>query len=69
VLRENLVRAIPLPLVFRCPSIPAGTAPGPGVGLAIESIDDLAIELGTRYLGIVPASVARGDTEIEAGGQ
>ncbi|MCC7184061.1 MAG: RNB domain-containing ribonuclease [Rhodocyclaceae bacterium] len=69
VLRENLVRAIPLPLVFRCPSIPAGTAPGTGVRLAIESIDDLAIELGTRYLGIVPASVARGDTEIEAGGQ
>jgi exoribonuclease-2 len=58
VLRDNLVRLIEIPLIFKVPSLPP-QLPGSKVSLAITGSDLIDVEVDTRYL----ATLAEPDPE------
>jgi len=63
------VRLDPLPLIQRVPSVPE-LKPGQRVGLRIEAIDYLTLELALRHVGTLLAeeapAAATDDSLIEA---
>jgi exoribonuclease-2 len=69
IIRENLVRLDPLPLIQRVPSVPE-LKPGQRVGLRIEAIDYLTLELALRHVETLLAeeapAAATDDSLIEA---
>ena len=56
VLRENLVKLLDIPLVFRAPSLPE-VPPGTKVRLAIVQVDLLDLEVRGRYVATVEEEV------------
>ncbi|MDR1853800.1 MAG: RNB domain-containing ribonuclease [Azoarcus sp.] len=58
VLRDNLVRLVDVPLIFKVPSLPP-QLPGSKVGLAITGSDLIDVEVDARYL----ATLAEPDAE------
>jgi len=57
VLRENLVKVIDIPLVFRAPSLPESLPANTRVQLAIASIDLLDLNLDTRFVAKIEDTV------------
>ncbi len=57
VRRENLVKLDALPLVLRVPSLPE-LKPGQRVLLALESWDELSLEIDCRYLETLPETAS-----------
>lgn len=53
VRREQLVKLDHLPLMLRCPSLPADLPPARRVRLSVESIDLLAPEVNCRFLELL----------------
>jgi len=62
VRRESLVKLDHLPLLLRVPSLPE-LAPGQRVRLAIESMDELTLDIGCRYQETLAAADAAAATE------
>ncbi len=58
VIREGLVRVEGIPLVIRVPSLPAEVTAGKRIQLQITAIDELELELKTRYQGELPEAEA-----------
>jgi len=62
VLRENVVRLEPIPLVFKVPSMPL-QMPGSRVKLNVEHTDLFDVEVEARFLQILSEPQAPADTE------
>ncbi|MCL1825932.1 MAG: RNB domain-containing ribonuclease [Betaproteobacteria bacterium] len=64
VLRDNLVRLIDIPLVFRVPSLPP-QLPGSKISLIIAGSDLIDVEIDARYLATLsePGPEAWGETD------
>jgi exoribonuclease-2 len=53
LMRENLVRLEPIPLVQRVPSLPAAVTPGQRVELAVGAVDLLDLTLDLEFKGVI----------------
>ena len=62
--RESLAKLDNLPLLQRVPSAPAELKAGQRIRLSIETIDDLMLDLGCRYLETLALAEAHVDEEI-----
>jgi exoribonuclease-2 len=58
--RENLFRLDHLPVVLSVPSAPA-VSPGTAIEVAIESVDELSLNIGARYLATLDETIADED--------
>ncbi len=59
--RENLAKLDHLPLIQRVPSSPAELKTGQRIRLSIETLDDLMLDLGCRYLETLDLAEAHGE--------
>ena len=62
--RESLAKLDHLPLLQRVPSAPPELKAGQRIRLAIETVDDLMLDLGCRYLETLDSADAHVDEEI-----
>ena len=62
--RESLAKLDHLPLLQRVPSAPSDLKAGQRIRLAIETVDDLMLDLGCRYLETLDSADAHVDEEI-----
>ena len=63
--REGLVKLDNLPLLQRVPSAPADLKAGQRIRLSIETLDDLMLDLGCRYLETLALTEAHGEDTSE----